>query len=161
MRVYIIVITALLNPLFSKSQSAKTETFTLQKIIFHSSSSQGASPLIDLEIDSNKSFKLYRYFYLNKTDSLRSGNFKGLVTNKDYASIINLLRQCKIDSLTFSDILCCDAAEVTIIVYYNNKRKYFKSMFPPTAAKTLISFLFNLGISYELPINNEPHRIEE
>jgi hypothetical protein len=141
----------------------QTIVFKLQKLIFHSSICYGTCPVIDLEIDSNRNISINREVYKEEyeTDSILSGNFKGILDYDKYSHLTEQLQSLNIDSLKFPKIVCCDAPVITMIVYYNGKRKYVKSMLPPKATSGLISFLTEIGGEYVLPRTDTINAIEE
>ena len=147
--------------LYCSSQTT-TDTLKLQRLIFHSSRCNGTCPSIDLEIDSNRNIVLTREIYKSKSgiDRSLSGQFRGTISAEDYAEIKNLLQASELSSLQFPAVDCCDGPVKTIIVYYNNNRKYLRSMIPPEKAHKLISFLTQIGTqSFERV--NEVASIEE
>ena len=166
MKNYIFTIVAVFISLGCISQTTgtnNTDTLNLQKIIFHSSPCNGTCPNINLEIDSNRNISLNREVYKTKSglDKNLSGQFKGTVNTEDYSNLKSLLQSCQIGTISFPAINCCDAPVITIIVYYNNKKAYLKSMVPPQAAGKLISFLTRIGTAGSLEKTNGVMSIEE
>jgi hypothetical protein len=116
-----------------------------------------------MEIDSNRNIVLTREMYTSKSsiDKSRSGQFRGTISADDYKEIKDLLLACEITSMQFPPIYCCDAPVQTIIVYYNNNRKYLRSMMPPEKAHKLIAFLTQIGIQSSFERANSVTSIEE
>lgn len=140
-----------------------SDSIHLEKIVFHSSRCFGTCPQIDLEIDSNKNVYVSREYFKSRseTDTLFSGQFKGILQQDDYNKLIGILQNCNLDSLKFPDKTCCDGVITTIIIYFNGQRKYFKSMKPPDIAHNLISYLNTIGNNKELEKTNETKNIEK
>lgn len=124
----------------------------MEKIIFHTSMCFGNCPIYHLEVDQNKTFKLYAEkvykdptnFKSQEMDSSKTGYFVGNLDDVTYNKLITELNSVGLDSLKFDGPNCCDAQIKTLIVYYNGKRKYLKSMFPPQKAGNLISILYEI-----------------
>jgi len=133
------------------AQPATTEKraadFKLSKLVYHLSRCNGACPSIDLEIDSNKAVYINREFYKTKSelDSANSGRFKGKLTPEQDSRLIEELKKSNLDSLEFAAVGIADIPETTIIVYYNGKRKYLKSVRPPAVANDLITTLKSIA----------------
>lgn len=146
---------------FCKGQTV--DKILLEKIIFHSSRCNGSCPSLDPKIDSSRKIFVNRKYYKTKSglDKRFSGQFSGSLDQSKYNKLIELLQNCSLDVLQFPAIICCDAPIITIIVYYNGDRKYFKSMTPPRITNELISFLKTIGNDKELIKTNETRIIEE
>lgn len=122
-----------------------------EKIVFHTTGCYGYCSVYNMELDSGKRLKLvtaaaYRYkghlkFVKNKK---RIGSFNGVVDDSLFSKIQQELENVNLDRLTFDGTLCCDAPVITIIIYCNGKRYYFKSMTPPEEAKKLIDLLYKV-----------------
>ncbi|GEM_PF-3459926 len=132
---------------FSFCKPEKQDKFVFEKIIFHSSRCFGTCPRIDLEIDSNQNVYVSREFFKTKgeTEIEYSGQFRGSLEHNDYKKLITLLGAANLHNLNFPNVTCCDAPIITIIVYFNGQRKYFKSMTPPNDAQELVTFLKTIG----------------
>jgi Domain of unknown function (DUF6438) len=145
---------------FCNAQSSNK--LNLSKIIFHLSRCNGTCPKIDLEIDSAKNVYVSREYFKSKseTDKTYSGQFKGNLSQKDYNKLLKLLQSSNIDTLTFPSTTMVDVSETTIIVYYNEKRKYLKSSETPAIAKNLIIFLKSVGNNKKLKRTKETKTIE-
>ena len=138
-----------LLPHFSIAQIGKDINF--EKIIFHTTGCYGFCPVYHLEIDNKKNAKLFSEMVYKpsskhsyREDTSKTGYFKGLIADTTFKHLLNEIQKIGIDSLTFDGANCCDAPIRTIIIYYNNKRKYLRSMFPPDKARNLISLLYRI-----------------
>jgi len=145
------------------------DSFKLEKIIFHTSTCLGLCPAYHLQINSDRQFKLFAETVFvegsktseHKNDINKTGYFTGTVSSSNYKKLIRQLQSCNLDTLTFEDVTCCDAPLVTIIVYYNGKRKYLKSMFPPESTNDLINTLNDICENSELYRSQFKFTIEE
>ncbi|AWI26322.1 hypothetical protein HYN49_10650 [Flavobacterium pallidum] len=61
-----------------------------------------------------------------------------------------LAELAKTDTVSFKGTNCCDAPLKTVIAYYNGKRKYFETMFPPQEGERLIAILYEISNSENL-----------
>lgn len=141
----------------------------LEKIIFHTSMCFGTCPTYHLQVDNNKKVKLYAEKVYKKpidfgsydTDTTKSGYFIGEVSDTNFDKLTNQLNVIGLDTLKFDGQDCCDGSLITIIVYYNGKRKYLKSMFPPDKANELISTLFEICETSVLTRTTSKFNIED
>lgn len=122
----------------------------LEKVIFHTSRCFGTCPAYHSEIDRNQNLLLYSeyvsktpgiYTNLNNPDTSKMGYFVGKVSDNKYQELLNEIENIGLDNLKFDGLDCCDGSIKTIIVYYNGKGKFLKSMRPPREADRLISIL--------------------
>jgi hypothetical protein len=120
----------------------------LDKIIFHTSRCFGFCPTYHLQVDDKKEVKLYsEQVYKNRsieTDKTKTGYFVGVLSDTTFNKLTNELSVIGLDTLEFDGSSCCDGSEITIIVYYNGKRKFLKAMFPPDKADKLIGILYDI-----------------
>jgi hypothetical protein len=119
--------------------------------------------MLDLEIDSSKQIFVSRQYFKHK-DEIKtpySGQFKGTLIEDDYKKLIALLKDCDLETLKFPVSDEMDGVEITIIIYYNEQRKYFKSPEPPSITKGLISFLTVLAENKQLQKTDETRLIEQ
>lgn len=126
------------------------EKIKLEKIIFHTSRCFGSCPAYHSQISSNQNLLVYSEYVdktpdistdLNNPDTSKMGYFTGRVSDWQYKELVNELENVGLDDLQFDEIDCCDASIKTIIVYYDGKRKFLKSMRPPREADKLIALL--------------------
>ncbi len=144
------------------------KTFQLEKIIFHTSMCYGYCPSYHLQVDKDKKINLFaEQVYKNvryqsyEPDTTKTGYFTGIVADTTFNKLTNELQKIGLDSLEFDGATCCDGSIKTIIVYYNGKRKYLKSMFPPVKAGKLISILYEICETSKLQRTDERFKIED
>lgn len=157
------VLMILLNAfIFSNAQQANKK-FQFGKIIYHSSRCNGSCPQIDLVIEKNKEVYVARQMFKSKSevDQKYSGTFNGSLKQNEYNKLITLLEAAQLDSLQFPMTYCCDGAIKTLIVYYNGKRRYFKSMAPPESVAELLKTLSAIAINKKLKTTKIKKTIEE
>jgi len=142
-------------------------TINLEKIIFHTSVCYGSCPTYHLQVDSNKRIKLFaEQVFKNdphitfELDSSKMGYFIGIVSDTTYNKLTNNLQNVGLKTLEFDGANCCDASIKTIIIYYDKRRKYLQSMFPPEKANKLISTLYEICETSKLERTNEKFEIE-
>jgi hypothetical protein len=140
----------------------------IERIIFHSSFCFGTCPTYHLELDNKKSFKLFaEKVYTDKVslnyteDTAKMGYFTGAVNDSTFVKLTNAIKTVGIDTLSFNNETCCDGSLITIIIYYNGKRKYLKSMFPPAKAELMINVLFEICSTSKLVRTHDKFVIEE
>lgn len=152
---------------YSCTTSTNTDTASskanFDKLIFQSSRCNGSCPQISLQVDSSRIIFVDRVFYISKgeIDSARSGRFKGVLNEAQFAKLLEVLDSSDYTHLQFPDILCCDKVITTIIVYSKGQRTYLKSMNPPEEAKALVAFLYQLGTELKLEKTTDEFSIEE
>jgi hypothetical protein len=146
----------------------KASEIKFEKIIYHSSGCFGTCPTYHLEVLNDKNIKLYAEtvysgsrFTERKEDVEKMGYFIGKLDNKTYEKLIKEIKAIDIENLTFDGANCCDASLKTIIIYYNGKRKYLQSMFPPRNAEKLISILREICNSSNVKRTNKKFNIED
>lgn len=163
----IIIITSIISILFGCGQSDKN--VKLDKIIFHTSMCFGTCPTYHLQVDNNREIKLYaEQVYKNpqdfgsfETDTTKTGYFVGIVADTTFRKLTNELSNIGLDTLEFDGASCCDGSLITIIIYYNGKRKFLKSMFPPDKANKLIGTLYDICETSKLTRTTEKFKIED
>ncbi|MFN8282072.1 MAG: DUF6438 domain-containing protein [Chitinophagales bacterium] len=152
----------------SAKKTVKTDDkkIQLEKIIFHTSICFGSCPTYHLQVDKDKNIKLYAE-HVYKTggrfyedDSTKTGYFIGKADDSTFDKLINELNTIGLDSLQFRKANCCDGSIKTIIVYYNGKRKFMKSMFPPEEANELIDILYDICHTKSLKRSAEEFEVE-
>jgi len=162
----LVVLFFLIFPLISCHLDRKS--VKLERIIFHTSGCFGSCPIFHLEIDNKKNIKLFAEMVYQKglplvseEDTAKTGYFKGTVNDTLYTQLDNILQTIGIENLNFNNSTCCDGSIKTIIIYYNGKRKYLKSMFPPERADTLISTLYKICTMNKLIRTKDKFDIEK
>ena len=141
----------------------------LEKIVFHASPCYGNCSAYHMQVDSNRKVQVYaELVYFDKTrgltdhlDSTKMGHFTYRMSDESYNKLTLELQNISLDSLNFDGETCCDGQVKTIIVYYNNKRKFLQSIFPPKKAKILITTLEKLCVASELTRTSERFEIEK
>lgn len=148
-----------------KKQKEKTHSF--EKIIFHTTGCFGTCPTYHLQLDSNKKIKLFaeRVYKNDKDfsfdlDTAKTGYFNGVASDSTFTLLDNELKSIGLDTLEFDGASCCDGSLITIIVYYDGKRKYLKSMFPPDKASKLIGILYDICEKSTLTRTTQKFEIE-
>ncbi|WP_163356869.1 DUF6438 domain-containing protein [Dysgonomonas sp. 25] len=132
------------------------------KLIFHKSRCNGTCPTISLEIDNERNIYIEREYFKTKseTDPLNSGRFKGKLSESNYTYLLNLLKNCDLDTLEFPESNIMDLSKTTLIIYYNGKQKYLKSVEIPDKAEELVNFLNVIGNNRELERTEEIRQLE-
>lgn len=157
----------LLSTMLFLSCASKKESVNFEKITFHSSQCFGNCPVINLQVNKDKSL------YLSKQENIRMRKvagtenteenkeleyFKGTVSEKLYSELLAEL--AKTDTVSFKGQNCCDAPLKTFTAYYNGKRKHVVTMFPPQEAENLISVLYKISKLGNLTKTTEKFEIE-
>jgi hypothetical protein len=101
-------------------------------------------------VNNNKSVKLFSEQVYQNTpgwtlDSSKMGYFKGFANDTSFNKLVNELQNINLDSLKYDKINCCDGSIITLIIYYNGKRKYLKSMVLPESTDSLVSTLYEIS----------------
>lgn len=145
-------------------ETAKTVNF--EKLYFHTTSCDGACPVYHVEVTKDKGVRLFaeKIYKINGTtvsdDSGKMGYFVGSVTDSTFNKLIAEIQNINIDALSFDKADCCDGSITTIIIYYNGKRKFLRSMFPPPKSEKLISILNDICENSSCTKVNEPFNLE-
>ncbi len=150
-RLLIVLLCALGSFVSIAQQQTKNQKALFEKIIFHTSACYGFCPVYHLEVNAKKEIKLLanEVFELDsvenyKLDQKKIGSFYGKLDQKRFTKLNDALRKIGLDQLKFDGQTCCDGSIITIIVYYQGKKKIFRSMFPPQEAQNLISILYEI-----------------
>ncbi len=151
-------------PLFISAQ----KTCEFKKIIYHTSMCFGRCPVYHLQIEKNRNVKLHaeRVYKQDSTgksidDSTQIGYFTGKVDKQLYNELIKALQTANPDKLEFDGKTCCDGSVTTIILYYQGKRKFLESMFPPQEARPVISILSQICKTGQLKRTKKKFVIEK
>lgn len=138
-----------------------------EKVTFQTTWCLGNCPSYHLEIDKNKKIKLYAQVYKasvlktpmgldsSKLDLTKTGYFIGTLNEPVFDQLINELETIGLETIEFDGSDCCDGSVITIIVYYDGKRKFLKSMDPPHKADNLISIFEEICRTSILERSNE------
>lgn len=149
------ILSSILFLLLLASCSAEKTTVDFEKIIFHTSPCFGNCPIINLQVNKDKSVLLN----INKRVGNQSGitdekkYYKGTISDKLYKQLLTEIANT--DTISYKGQNCCDAPLKTMISYYNGKRKYSETMFPPEEAAKLISTLYEISESKNLTKTTE------
>ena len=137
------------------------------KIIFHTSSCFGCCSVYHLEVDSDKTFKLYAEkvykkdaMLMSDTDSSLAGYYKGIVNDTTFNELTKQIQTIGIDTLDFGNSLCCDGSTITLIIYHDGKRKFLQSMTVPEPACKVTSPLFEICEKGKMEKTNKKFTIE-
>jgi hypothetical protein len=138
--------------------------FHFEKIVFHTTGCEGTCPTFHLIVEKDKRIQLHsEVVYKNessKLDKSKIGYFKGSVTDTTFKKLLFELKTLGLDTLNFDGTIGYDAPIKTIIVYYNGKRKYLKTMFQPKKAIKLILILYEICEASKVKKANFPFEIE-
>ncbi|OHT47039.1 DUF6438 domain-containing protein [Flavobacterium tructae] len=149
---------------FIKQDYIRDDGFKFERIIFHASYCFGDCPEINLEINAKGEIKMNSVFFKTESsrDNDRSGSFKGKLDLQTFEELKKLIIQSKVVTLNLNDeMLCCDGAVKTIIVYFNGKRKFVRAMFTPAILGELISFLYRIDTVVKLEKSSVVFRFDE
>jgi Domain of unknown function (DUF6438) len=144
---------------FIKKEYWKSQNLRFDKIIFHSSECFGSCPLIDFEINSTGAVK-YKFGGW-AADSASRGHFIGQMPDSVYSLFLNKLQNCQLETLRWNSVKCCDGVVVTLIIYFNNERKYIKSMLPSIVTYDLLSFFYTLKSKIKFTRTDQKFYMEE
>lgn len=144
-----------------------TSSPEFEKIIFHTSACFGDCPIYHLEIKNDKKVKLITEksfrnskLKINEPETRIPNYMVGTVNDTTFNRLTTELNAVGLESLEFDGATCCDRPLITIIVYYNGKRKLLQSMFPPEKANRLIEILYEVSKSAGYQKSNEVFTIE-
>lgn len=137
--------------------------FEFKGLTFLSSACNGTCPDISMNLYEDKRIEISRAIYSRKgqVDTPLSGNFKGILSEKEFNKVVSLLKVINWDTISFPKVLCCDAPIVTFMFSYNGIYKRYKSMTPPLSTNTLFKYLTDLGSNLILPKYNKPIDFED
>jgi len=139
------------------------DKFSFSELTFHSTACNGTCPQVSLHLRKDKLIEVSRKIYKSKgvVDSSLSGNFIGVLDNKNYNRVLTLLSTINWDTLSFQNSWCCDASIKTILISYNGKYKKFKSMTPPEITFELFDDLIKLASKIKLTKYDKPLDFED
>ncbi|TDW51446.1 hypothetical protein EV144_101121 [Flavobacterium sp. 270] len=159
------ITTIVLSFLLLISCASEKPPVDFEKIIFFTSPCFGNCPLLNLQVNKDKSILFYKKsglinpkMYPEKMDAQENEYYKGTINDKLYNEL--LVEIAKTDTITYKGQNCCDAPIITMISYYNGKRKYNETMFPPEGAQKLIAILYKITESKDL-VKTTKFEIEE
>lgn len=127
---------------------SQSKSIMFEKIVFHTSACLLACPIYHLEINKDKKAHLYAELIYNDTslelNYAKMGYFDLTVNDTLFRNLVKEVESIDIDNLKFDGALCCDESIISIIVYYDGKRKVLQSMYPPDKAKKMINLLYEI-----------------
>lgn len=139
------------------SCASQKNTINFEKVVYNSSRCFGDCPIIHLEVKKDKTLRLSKMKTLRMSKYSADDNsvkkiekeefkfYKGKVNDELYNQLLTEL--AKTDTLILEGRNCCDAPMKTIIAYYNGKRKYIKTMFPPAQGENLFGIFRKISES--------------
>lgn len=121
-----------------KKEYLTDRTISFEKLVYHSFYG-GNAPHVSLQVDSARN--LYVHFRNEYDKSMRKGTYSALLDHNTYNQLIYQLQNAQLRALRFGNFKGADSAITTLIVYFNGKRKYLKSIAPPRVTRDLLSFI--------------------
>jgi hypothetical protein len=82
---------------------------------------------------------------------IKSGNFKGKLTSKEYRIFYLLSANINWDIIQVPGIICCNLPGSSLILTFNKKRKQFKSNTFPLQISSTINLLTEIGFKKKIP----------
>lgn len=147
---------------------AVDSTIQFESIKFHTTYCYGHCPIYHLEIDSSGNIKLHKEMVYNEIkkrkyqiDSVAIGYYQGKLNNDTLEELIESIQTCNLKTLEFDGATCCDGSIATVIIYFNGKRKFLESMFPPRIANNLIKKLIEICEIKDLEKIDKKFKIEK
>ena len=162
--------------MFKRQEFSIDDSLKFEKIVFHTTDCFGECNVYHLEVDSSKLFRLqaavvydYDGFIPHKRKSKLEGYFTGQLTDTLYRKLTHALQTCNLTTLKMKPDACCDTlpAEfrekptITIIAYFNGRRKYFKTTYPPSIVHNLIVALYDVCIYGKGTRQKQKFKIEQ
>jgi hypothetical protein len=147
------------NIKFIRKDYWKSKGLNLDKIFFHSSECFGSCPLIDFEINST-GFVKYKFGGW-AADSSKRGHFIGQMPDSIYKHFKKALENCQMETLRWNNVTCCDGVVVTLIIYFNDERKYIRSMLSSVVTNDLLNFFYTLNTKMEFTKTDQKFYMEE
>lgn len=132
------------------TQSEKKTEF--EKIIFHSSGCYGNCPTYHLELNGDKSFRLFAEKVYKKDaepmsedfDQSKTGYFTGQASDSSFQKLTSEIKAIGLDTINFAGPKYEDGAQITIILYKNGKRTFLQSAHPAIKTRKLIATLYEI-----------------
>lgn len=134
--------------------------FAFDSIIYHSSRCMGNCYGLHLQLDKEGNLKVTDNGD-GITDTTRNDNYAGKLNVYELEKLNKILRYAQIKTLKWPPRMCCDGPMVTLIVYQNTKRYYFKAMFLPLISYDLRQFLDRQFFNKSLQKTEETFKYEE
>ncbi|NOT90236.1 DUF6438 domain-containing protein [Ferruginibacter sp.] len=124
---------------FKSQPNLYTDTIKFEKIKFSASKCYGFCPDMKFEIYNDKSIKFW-----GGNGSLKTGYFKGRLSDSLYNELIFLLKISDLDRTANANKFNVDAPYYAIEVHYNSKCNFMHTSFLPLIYKKLEKFLLGL-----------------
>lgn len=139
------------------------QTLSYEKIIYRSGRCNGTCPKIDMVIDKDGKIWVQREFYISKSevDFSKSGRFEGVLNRNEMNDLKKLLKESSYSNINMPDINIVDLSMLTLIIYDNKKRNWFRFIKPPEEMKALVSFLHRLVEEKKLEKTAKQQELEE
>lgn len=143
---------------FIRKEYLVDRSIKFQKIVFHTYACYGECPILNIQVDSSR----HILWEGEEAGNQRlHGQFKGVVSNSTYDSLVSLLQNCNLRQLEFNPVLCCDLPLITLIIYYNGQRKYLQSIYPSPLAEDFIHFMYDIDKRVSLTKTDDKFELEE
>ena len=138
------------------------------RIIFHSGPCYSECPILHLELNNDKSIRLFsESLYLptlrfrSKEDTSRIGYFIGQAKDSTFKKLLSELRRVSFDEESFSGPMYTCGAEITIVYYSKGKRRFFHSLWPSEDARPLIQTFYEILKTSDLKRTEETFKIDD
>lgn len=136
---------------FKRQELIRDNNLQFEKIVIHTTRCHGTCGVYHLEINNTGAFKLRADFihsdYNWQGDTAKHGYYTGKIPSSSYDSLINALQISSLRTLRMRDVQCCDGGILTMIIYFNGQRRYFKTMVQPHIARNLVWIAYSLARS--------------
>lgn len=140
--------------IFKKQEFNVDNSISFEKIIFHTTECFGSCNVYHLQIDSSKNIQLQvEVAYENRSyqrDTSKQGFYSGRLPDSLYEKFIQAFKTSNLRRLKMNETECCDGVIITMILYFNGQRKYFKTMTPPMISRNLVTTLYRICSSGNL-----------
>ncbi len=115
----------------------KDDSFVFEKLYFSSSTCWGKCPALTIVIESNRRIK----FISEKYTGVLKGSYKGSLTKKEYARLIEILKRYPVDSFPSNYTPWMDGQTHHLIIWHNGVRKEIHGSIDSQLTQDLIAFL--------------------
>jgi hypothetical protein len=112
---------------------------SFEKLVYHSFYG-GNDPHVSIQVDSARN--LYANFRNPYSDKmLRTGAYSTVLDEDTYHKLITQLQNTQLRALRFGNVKGADSPITTLIIYYNGRRKYLRSIAPHRVARDLLNYI--------------------
>jgi hypothetical protein len=126
----------------SKQDCVFDSSFKFEQITYHVSDCEGDCQAKHLRINAKGDvFLLRETADIFKKKPLKSGSFYAKLSTPELENLVRILKSSNLQSINSDNVDCCDFQTITLIVYFNGQKKYYKSTNPPPAMNSLINKL--------------------